>query len=224
MNTFLERRSFLLLFLLNLILYLYAPSWSFYLSLVLSFYFIYLFRNPGPLYKDNFKHPPNIYLSPVFGEIKQIRHNVSHVFWGKELVEVHITAPRRGPMGLYLPINCEVMEVSKKKKAQFWRYFRETDPRKEIYLPDQSLESLAGTMVRLKSIQGQMFGIQIVKNIKDFWPRIWVRPGDKGRAGACFGHFPFGGTVLLYLPKDSEILTKKDALLVAGETTLAAKL
>ena len=53
------------------------------------------------------------------------------------------------------------------------------------------------------------------------WPELIVMPGDKGGRRVNIGYFPFGGTVMLYLPKKYEILIKSNDEVLAGETILA---
>ena len=224
MKTFLDTKHYFYLVLINLLILLLTPKWCFFISLILTFYILYLFRNPGALYKDNFKNPQNIFLAPIYGEVKQIRHNVVHSELGNELTEINLSMLRSGPVGLYLPIQCEVTEVLKNKESHFLRTLRECDPRKEIYLPSQEKETVTGIIVKFKSIQGQNLAIQIVKGFVGIWPKVWLAPGDIGRPGACFGFLPLGGTVLLYLPKDTEILIRPGTTVSAGQTTLAAKL
>ena len=46
-------------------------------------------------------------------------------------------------------------------------------------------------------------------------------PGDRGGRRVNIGYFPFGGTVVLYLPKKYEILVKVNDDVNAGETIFA---
>jgi phosphatidylserine decarboxylase len=48
-----------------------------------------------------------------------------------------------------------------------------------------------------------------------------VMPGDRGGRRVNIGYFPFGGTVMLYLPKKYEILIKTNDEVTAGETIMA---
>jgi hypothetical protein len=47
-------------------------------------------------------------------------------------------------------------------------------------------------------------------------------PGDRGKVRANWGFFPFGGTVLVYLSENYEILVKEGDSLEAGKSILCA--
>jgi phosphatidylserine decarboxylase len=96
-------------------------------------------------------------------------------------------------MGIFLPITAEIKNL--------WRTQTEV-----ILELDNRLEVIEMHFVR------QFFG---------FWPDLIVTPGDKGARRVNIGFFPFGGTVLLYLPKKYEILIKDQNVVIAGETIIA---
>jgi hypothetical protein len=51
---------------------------------------------------------------------------------------------------------------------------------------------------------------------------LWVKSGDRGRGGACFGYYPFGGTLLIYLPAKSDILIFEKEKIFPGQSVIAA--
>ena len=53
-------------------------------------------------------------------------------------------------------------------------------------------------------------------------PTIWLKSGDRGRGAACFGNYPFGGTLIIYLPQNSDILVFENERVVPGQTVIAA--
>ena len=46
-------------------------------------------------------------------------------------------------------------------------------------------------------------------------------PGDRGGRRVNIGYFPFGGTLILYLPEKYEILIKENESINAGESIIA---
>ena len=53
-------------------------------------------------------------------------------------------------------------------------------------------------------------------------PSIWLKSGDCGRGAACFGFYPFGGTLIIYLPQNSDILVFEKERVVPGQTVISA--
>jgi len=66
------------------------------------------------------------------------------------------------------------------------------------------------------------FGIELIKCPLGLFPRTWVMPGDKGQKGAEIALFPLGGTLLLYLPDNYEILVDKGQYMHVGRTILGS--
>jgi hypothetical protein len=48
-----------------------------------------------------------------------------------------------------------------------------------------------------------------------------MKSGDRGRGAACFGHYPFGGSLIVYVPQPSDILVVENEKIEAGQTVLA---
>jgi hypothetical protein len=139
---------------------------------------------------------------------------VDHCLFGSNKTEIRITMPWNKEYGIYLPESCEVRELRiDRTPAQF---LPDQGP-----LPEQSERTLTGVCLALKSISGGELGLQFLKFTASRWPSMRVMAGDRGKGRANVGFFPFGGTVLLYLPSNYEILVQKDAPLVAGETLIA---
>jgi hypothetical protein len=58
--------------------------------------------------------------------------------------------------------------------------------------------------------------------VRGMAPRIWMKSGDRGKSGACFGHYPFGGSLIVYVPQPGDILVVEGENVTAGESVLAA--
>jgi len=158
-----------------------------------------------------------IIYSPISGEVKKVSTNKNHPVFGEDLIELQLCLPWWKEMGLYLPIAGYVKDVTVGvKNFSFLRL--NTWPN-----IDQK-EGFKGSLaIILESDDGDSFGLQLVKCPLGMAGRTWVMPGDRGRVAANFGYIPFGGTVLLYLPKFYEILVLEGDKLIAGESLIAGR-
>lgn len=159
----------------------------------------------------------NILFSPVNGEIKSIRSKVDHPIFGKDLIEVQIVIPWWREWGLFLPANLQVIDRVYRPEKAFFRYgsfLKEGEPQ----LRDQ------GHFLSLGRSGGDEIGLHFVRCLFGGSAQINLYPGDKGKLGARFGFFPWGGTALLYLPGNYEILLNTGEQIVAGESPLATEL
>ena len=153
--------------------------------------------------------------SPVNGQVISIREGVNHQVFGQDLSEVSLIIPHFFESGLYLPIHGEI-EYS--KKFPFREHFRY---RKSSKWGGGEDESYRGALVTIRGPEGRVLGLQMVKCFLGLAPKIWILPGDKGKAGARFGHFPLGGSIFCYFSKDYKVITKVGDKLRGGESVLA---
>lgn len=166
--------------------------------------------------RNDFRDDPvstrGVIFSPSNGRIVHIEHNVSHGLYGDQLIELQIMIPWWKEMGLYLPLSCEIKNLLLLKGRSFMR------TRKVV----NELGSTEGKGVSLAlDNRGETIGLSFYKCKLGLWPEIMVMPGDRGGRRVNFGYFPFGGTVMLYLPKKYEILVKINDEVAAGESILA---
>lgn len=166
--------------------------------------------------RNNFRDDPvatgGVIFSPVNGKIIHIEKNISHGLHGEQMLEVQIVIPWWSEMGIFMPLSAEVKALLVLKGKSFFRY-------KQI---EEALGSMDGKGVSLSlDNRGETIGLTFLKCKFGLWPEIMVMPGDKGGRRVNIGYFPFGGTVVLYLPKKYEILIKADDEVSAGETIMA---
>jgi phosphatidylserine decarboxylase len=69
--------------------------------------------------------------------------------------------------------------------------------------------------------RGEYIGMTFYKCRLGLYPEVLVMPGDRGGRRVNIGYFPFGGTLMLYLPGKYEILSKNNDEISAGETIMA---
>lgn len=187
-----------------------------YLLVVIMVSFFH--RRISPHHQEDYFLKEGVFYAPVNGRVKSIKQGVEHPKFGKDLTEVTFTISWLREAGLYFPTGSEVLELFYEKGKSFFRYFFDIE--------HSALEKYSGVYLKLKSTNSEQkeYGIQVVKCILGSWPKVRVVPGDRGRAQVNFGFLGLGGTVLLYLPSQCEILVKNSQLAIAGQTIIAARL
>ena len=166
--------------------------------------------------RNDFRDDPistkGVIFAPANGKIVHIENNVSHGMYGDQLIEVQIMIPWWKEMGVFMPLSAEIKTLLVLKGQSFFRY--------------QKAEEVIGTrdgkgVALALDNRGETVGLTFFKCKLGLWPELTVMPGDRGGRRVNIGYFPFGGTVMLYLPKKYEILLKTDDEVTAGETILA---
>lgn len=108
-------------------------------------------------------------------------------------VELILRIPVWKEMGIFLPFSCEVKDLTVEKKGI--NLFLET--------------------------QGDVIQFSLRKTLGSLWPEILIMPGDRGGRRVNIGFFPFGGLLILSLPKKYEILVNVGDDVAAGESLIA---
>jgi hypothetical protein len=202
-----------------LILWIYAIlNWSLgyklFFTLIISLVF-FAFRRASIPYRDTLKNNGEIYLSPVHGVVESIRLNTTT--WDDLPLshEIRITIGGWDEKGLYLPTAGEVsyLKATKGKKIA-----RTSEPQ-AFYLP---AEELAHTDLVLTSKNQTKSLMRFIDCKYGQRPTIWLKSGDRGRGAACFGNYPFGGTLVIYLPQNSDILVFEKERVIPGQSVIAA--
>lgn len=198
-----------ILFLFFWIFGLYKTLFIFISLYILLYVLLRKSRND---FRDDPVSTRGVIFSPANGKILHIEHNVSHGFYGDHLIEIQIMVSWWKEMGIFLPLSCEIKNLLVLKGRSFLR------TRKAIY----ELGSAEGKGVSLAlDNRGESIGLSFYKCKLGLWPELMVMPGDRGGRRVNIGFFPFGGTVMLYLPKKYEILIKTNDEVTAGETIFA---
>ena len=197
-----------------LVLALWMDWWSvssFLLTFSVLYFFIY--RKINVPKSDGNWQADDLIKSPVNGRVVSIREGVDHKIFGENLVEVGLIIPHSFEVGLYLPVTAEIEYSKNFSSRELFRYKRE-------WVMDQREEVYGGTLMMLRVASGQILGLQMVKCFLGLSPKIWVLPGDRGKASTRFGYFPLGGSVFCYFPKSYEVITKVGSEMSAGETVI----
>lgn len=193
--------------------------WSFDLYFVLGlvsliyFFHYFLFRKNRNDFRDDTTVTQGVVFSPVNGKVMSVNKHVFHPHYGKNLIEIQLSIPWWKEMGISLPWSCEVKDMFVSEGPSFFRYlnYREKIKEREYGALNLELEN-----------KGQRLGLVFIKCILGFWPEIGVMPGDRGSRWVNIGFFPYGGTVILYLTENYDILVKENDEIVSGNTMIAA--
>ena len=163
-------------------------------------------------FRDDPMSTKGVMFSPANGKIVHIEHNVSHGMYGEQLVEIQIMIPWWKEMGVFMPLSAEIKTLLVLKGQSFFRYHK----------AEEKIGTREGKGVALAlDNRGETTGLTFFKCKVGLWPELMVMPGDRGGRRVNIGYFPFGGTVMLYLPKKYEILMKINDEVIAGESIIA---
>ena len=202
-----------------LILWIYGlMNWGIIHKVLISLAMVvifFCFRRSHIPYQDTLKNNGEIFLSPVHGVVQSIRRDATT--WD-ELPASHEIRIAIGPWsekGLYLPTAGEVSYLKANKGIKIPRNAES----KDFYVPTHDL---AHTDFVLKSKNQAKSLMRFIDCVYGQRPTIWLKSGDRGRGAACFGNYPFGGTLIIYLPQNSDILVFENERVVPGQTVIAA--
>jgi hypothetical protein len=183
--------------------------------LLLSALVLYVSRRSRVPYRDTLKNDGEIYLSPISGKVESIRHSVEILDYPTRCHEVRISISFWDSKGLYLPTAGEVSFLKATKGKRVHR-------NSETHIFYGPVEELSHTDMTLTSKNQTMTLMRFIDCSTGKRPTIWLKSGDRGRGAACFGYYPFGGTLLIYLPDSSDILVYENETVIPGQTVIAA--
>ena len=199
---------------LTLILFFWVFGMHKILSLSFLLYallYVVLRKNRND-FRDEPMSTKGVIFAPVNGKIVHMENNVSHGMYGDQLMEIQIMIPWWKEMGIFMPLSSEIKTLMVLKGQSFLR----TKIAEEVIGTKEG----KGVSVALDN-RGETIGLTFFKCKLGLWPELMVMPGDRGGRRVNIGYFPFGGTVMLYLPKKYEILLKINDEITAGETIMA---
>ena len=158
--------------------------------LLLTSLVLFIFRRSSVAFQDTIKSDGEIFLSPIHGTVESVRHQVTIPDYPVTCHEVRISISFWDEKGLYLPTSGEVTYLKANKGKRLHRH----SPTEVFYGP---VEELAHTDFILTSKNQTGTLLRFIDCSTGKRPAIWLKSGDRGRGGACFGYYPFGGTLLI---------------------------
>lgn len=175
----------------------------------------FVFRRSSIPYRDTIKSDGEIYLAPVHGVVESIRKDIKIEESDKSYHEIRISLSLWKEKGLYLPTAGEVSFLKYQKGGKV-----PINSNSKAF--SGSVSDIAHTDLFFISKNQTQTLLRFIDCPYGQRPTIWLKSGDRGRGAACFGHYPFGGTLLIYIPENSDILVFEREQLVPGQSVLAA--
>lgn len=176
---------------------------------------LFIFRRSLITYQDTLRNDGEIYLSPTHGMVESVRHHVTILDYPTPCHEIRISISFWDQKGLYLPTAGEVSYLKANKGKRLHR----NSPTEVFYGP---VEELSRTDFVLTSKNQTRTLLRFIDCSTGKRPAIWLKSGDRGRGAACFGYYPFGGSLLIYVPSSSDVLVYEKERVTPGQTVIAA--
>lgn len=163
--------------------------------------------------RDTHREGSEMWLAPIDGEVVRIGEEEDPET-GIKRVQIRLVIRPWNGWGLHLPAPMEM--------AFLKQYTGQSFPNGELpAIPADQLEQTARTDLRLKTHFGTELRLTLIDSEIGRSPRLWMKSGDRGRGAACFGYYPFGGSLIVSVPQPCDILVVEHEKIRAGETVLA---
>ena len=218
LKSFIPKKMKVLFFLLAFVLFLAGLTSGYIIVLGVYFLLYFYFRKKESLFLENGKNSKTIIYSPISGKVLEINKEFNHPFLGEDFVQLRLVLPFWNELGIMAPFSSEVKNLKRIGGESLFRWGKSELP---IAVNGNIDFAYDNKFYSFEDKKGKEIGIEFVKCKLGFRAKIWVLPGDRVKARAHMGYFPFGGTVFLYLPKYFVILVNKNESLVSGETIIA---
>lgn len=186
--------------------------------IILLFYaaFIFLFRKKTEKYnQDPQISKKGLFYSPIDGRIINVFKNVEVENMDGPCHCVRITNYWGQNSGLFLPMSSEVHERWDVEKPTFLPRFG--------FFKINGLDDISGKMIKFQNKLSEYFALKFVQCPLGLGAEIWALPGDRGIRQANLGLFKLGGTVLLFIPQNYEIIVKQGEWIKSAETIIAKR-
>lgn len=196
--------------------WLYEFYWTLIFIIMIYGLSLFFYRKRVILFRDNETTTSGLIFSSVNGEVISINEGINHVYVGTKCSEIKIQIGMGEEMGISAPMTSELKECFFENGKSYLRF-------KKFPIPLQDRHVMSGHFFLMEDIDQVKVGMHFVKSFLGFAPRIRLLPGDRAKRQVNIGYWPFGGTLLVYVPKEFEILVKEQELIVAGVTPIAAR-
>lgn len=208
---FIKRKKLIKLILLTFIIFLMFDLGFFLLWTLIIFSYILLFRRNSVDFKNAYQMASDVIFSPVDGKVTEIIHDVEDEFHQVKGIRIRIILPWWKPYGLYMPITASLANIENYSGKSLWRYqanlkYTNGFDRTNLYFETKNKEVILMQVLKCK----------LGKTLHS-----WVLTGDRARLASCLGFLPFGGSIVMTIPGNSEILVKQSDTLKASQSILA---
>jgi phosphatidylserine decarboxylase len=202
--------SLLVLFILNLILYLHFPTILFAiitsLSAMVMIFFTYFFRNPPRIIEID---DPSLILAPADGKIVVIEPTEEDEYFGDKRLQVSIFMSVFSVHANWYPISGKVLKSVHHNGNHMAAYLPKSSSENER--STIVIESQGKTQILLRQIAGAL-ARRIV---------TYAHEGKECHLNEHLGFIKFGSRVDLFLPLDTEIFVEVGEKTVGNETIIA---
>lgn len=184
---------------------LISKGWWIFLS-------IYILVNLGYVYfnyiklnhlRDSLVEATDTFLSPCDGKVIGIKEEDTF-----KKLKIKMSLLNR--WALFLPQSSTLELLSRNQGKRYWRL-------KKTW-PDDDHQS---TTMALRNKADVFYFIKFFPSFLGFSALLYMKTGDRGKIGANFGRFYFGGTIILELPNSVDIMVSIGDRVKAGETIVA---
>lgn len=214
--TFLERK-YHYYFIIALAFFFLFALWPIFLVVLFVYIsLLILFRRETKDFLEAHDATQGVVLSPVNGKVRGIRKIKNHPIFGQDCIEIQISIPWWAEWSVRLPITGDITDFHRGRDRSLLRLFRFNEP-------DQEQVNDRGFYYKLLSHKGDQVGLQFIPCPLGLDPELIISPGDRGMRVANIGYFPLGGSVLVYLSQNYEIMIQLEDQVTAGETPLAGE-
>jgi len=200
----------LLLFIVNILMYLYSPHWIFGITLVLTamllVFVTYFFRNPVRVLEID---DPNFIIAPADGRVVVIEPTDENEYFHEKKLQVSIFMSPFNVHANWYPIEGTVL-VSEHQKGRHkgaWLPKSSTENERSLVV----IETESKVPVAIRQVAGAM-ARRIV---------TYAKPGHFAHRNTHLGFIKLGSRVDMYLPLDTEMFVEVGDSVRGNETIMA---
>ena len=202
----------LLLFIINVPMYMYSPHWIFGISLTLTalllVFVTYFFRNPVRVLEVD---DPNFIIAPADGRVVVIEPTDENEYFHEKKLQVSIFMSPFNVHANWYPIEGTIL-VSEHQKGRH----------KGAWLPKSSTEN-ERSLVVIETPSKVQIAIRQVAGAMARRIVTYAKPGNPAHRNSHLGFIKLGSRVDMYLPLNTEMFVEVgDA--VRGNETIVARL
>ena len=213
MKNYLPLRFYFLGAFLSLIAYQFSTI-LFLLIFVPTLFVFFIFKQKDIRVEDFQRYGESAIFSPLTGTVLSIKRGIDHEVFGKNQTEIRVMIKYFDGYHLFFPFRGEVSDTIFSKGRSLFREKREIE----------ELAKYSKKEFLFKEINNQFhLGISLIRCSTGLNPMTWIEVGDIGGPNGCFGIFPLGGTVVLYLDESLLLRVREGDFIHATQSPLASK-
>lgn len=199
----------LLIFAVNVPMFMYMPTWLSAITLVLSatllVFVTYFFRNPTRIVEVS---DEKLLVAPADGRIVVVEPTEENEYFHEKRLQVSIFMSPFNVHANWYPIEGTVL-VSQHQDGRH----------QGAWLPKSSTEN-ERSLVVIETAEKVQLAVRQIAGAMARRIVTYAKPGSKAQRNEHFGFIKFGSRVDLYLPLDTEIFVKVGEAVTGNETII----